>query len=114
MTDVPGVILTTTHGDCIPIYAYDPVKKVVGLAHAGWRGTWEFDGGAFMNQASHYVDLLEWIVGPIESLQAYTATLARDIAYMKDEYTVEEAIPFDMFPRTGHVECVVLMSKTNT
>ena len=46
---------------------------------AGWRGTWEFDGGAFMNQASHYVDLLDWIVGPVESLQAYTATLARDI-----------------------------------
>lgn len=44
-----------------------------------WRGRWEFDGGAFMNQASHYVDLLEWIVGPIESLQAYTGTLARDI-----------------------------------
>ena len=46
---------------------------------AKWRGTWEFDGGAFMNQASHYVDLLDWIVGPIESLQAYTATLARNI-----------------------------------
>jgi len=44
-----------------------------------WRGTWEFDGGAFMNQASHYVDLLDWIVGPIESIQAYTATLARNI-----------------------------------
>ena len=46
---------------------------------AKWRGTWEFDGGAFMNQASHYVDLLDWLVGPIESLQAYTATLARNI-----------------------------------
>jgi UDP-N-acetyl-2-amino-2-deoxyglucuronate dehydrogenase len=46
---------------------------------AKWRGTWEFDGGAFMNQASHYVDLLDWIVGPVESLQAYTATLARNI-----------------------------------
>jgi UDP-N-acetyl-2-amino-2-deoxyglucuronate dehydrogenase len=46
---------------------------------AKWRGTWELDGGAFMNQASHYVDLLEWIVGPIDSLHAYTATLARDI-----------------------------------
>jgi UDP-N-acetyl-2-amino-2-deoxyglucuronate dehydrogenase len=30
---------------------------------ARWRGTWEFDGGAFMNQASHYVDLLDWIIG---------------------------------------------------
>ena len=46
---------------------------------AVWRGTWEFDGGAFMNQASHYVDLLDWLIGPIESVQAYTATLARDI-----------------------------------
>src|SRR5215813_11946643 len=44
-----------------------------------WRGTWEFDGGAFMNQASHYVDLLDWLGGPVESVQAYTATLARDI-----------------------------------
>lgn len=44
-----------------------------------WRGTWEFDGGAFMNQASHYVDLLDWLIGPIESVQAFTATLARNI-----------------------------------
>lgn len=46
---------------------------------ADWRGTWEFDGGAFMNQASHYVDLLDWLIGPVESVQAYTATLARHI-----------------------------------
>jgi UDP-N-acetyl-2-amino-2-deoxyglucuronate dehydrogenase len=46
---------------------------------AKWRGTWEFDGGAFMNQASHYIDLLDWLVGPIESVQAYTGTLARNI-----------------------------------
>jgi UDP-N-acetyl-2-amino-2-deoxyglucuronate dehydrogenase len=46
---------------------------------AKWRGTWDMDGGAFMNQASHYVDLLEWLIGPIDSLHAYTATLARDI-----------------------------------
>lgn len=46
---------------------------------AKWRGTWEYDGGAFMNQASHYVDLIEWLVGPVESLHAYTATLARNI-----------------------------------
>ena len=46
---------------------------------AEWRGTWEFDGGAFMNQASHYVDLLDWLVGPVASLQAFTATLGRNI-----------------------------------
>lgn len=46
---------------------------------ARWRGTWEFDGGAFMNQASHYIDLLDWLIGPVESVHAYTATLARNI-----------------------------------
>lgn len=46
---------------------------------AKWRGTWEMDGGAFMNQASHYVDLLEWLIGPISDVQAMTGTLARDI-----------------------------------
>jgi UDP-N-acetyl-2-amino-2-deoxyglucuronate dehydrogenase len=46
---------------------------------APWRGTWEFDGGAFMNQASHYVDLIQWVMGPVESVIAKTATLARRI-----------------------------------
>jgi UDP-N-acetyl-2-amino-2-deoxyglucuronate dehydrogenase len=46
---------------------------------APWRGTWEFDGGAFMNQASHYVDLIQWLLGPVESVMAKTATLARKI-----------------------------------
>ncbi|MDE1485010.1 Gfo/Idh/MocA family oxidoreductase [Xenorhabdus bovienii] len=41
---------------------------------AAWRGTWEFDGGAFMNQASHYVDLLEWLIGPVKDIQAMMST----------------------------------------
>lgn len=44
----------------------------------GWRGTWEFDGGAFMNQASHYVDLMDWLIGPVEKVQAMMST-TRDI-----------------------------------
>jgi len=44
-----------------------------------WRGTWEFDGGALMNQASHYIDLLHWLIGPVQSIQAMTATLSREI-----------------------------------
>jgi UDP-N-acetyl-2-amino-2-deoxyglucuronate dehydrogenase len=46
---------------------------------ARWRGTWEFDGGAFMNQASHYVDLVQWLFGSVESVIAKTATLGRRI-----------------------------------
>jgi len=33
-----------------------------------------------MNQASHYADLLDWLIGPVDSVVAYTGTLARDIA----------------------------------
>lgn len=44
-----------------------------------WRGSWEFDGGALMNQASHYIDLLHWLFGAVESIQAMTATQARQI-----------------------------------
>ena len=44
-----------------------------------WRGTWEFDGGALMNQASHYVDLLDWLIGPVDRISASTATLGRSI-----------------------------------
>ena len=54
---------------------------------ARWRGTWEFDGGALMNQASHYVDLVDWLIGPVESVQAYIATLARNIQ-VEDTATV--------------------------
>ena len=41
---------------------------------AAWRGTWEFDGGAFMNQASHYVDLLDWLIGPIDKVHSMMST----------------------------------------
>ena len=46
---------------------------------APWRGRWDMDGGAFLNQASHYVDMVDWLVGPVDSVHAYTPTLAREI-----------------------------------
>ena len=46
---------------------------------AKWRGTWELDGGAFMNQASHYVDLIDWLIGPVDSVQSMMSTQSRDI-----------------------------------
>jgi hypothetical protein len=39
VTDVPGLPLITFYADCVPLYFYDPVKRVVALAHSGWRGT---------------------------------------------------------------------------
>lgn len=38
ITDKPNVFLTVTVADCVPIYFYDQTNKIIGLAHAGWRG----------------------------------------------------------------------------
>lgn len=39
ITNVPGIILSTFHADCPPVYLVDPVKKAIGLCHSGWKGT---------------------------------------------------------------------------
>lgn len=50
-----------------------------------WRGTWQLDGGgALMNQAIHNVDLLNWLVGPVAEVSAYTATLAHERIQVED------------------------------
>src|SRR5579875_2372957 len=42
-----------------------------------WRGTWELDGGGIlMNQSIHSIDVLQWLMGPVKSIYAYTDTLA--------------------------------------
>ncbi len=46
---------------------------------AAWRGSRIMDGGALMNQASHTVDLLHWLFGPVQTIQAMWATQARQI-----------------------------------
>lgn len=44
-----------------------------------WRGTWALDGGVLTNQASHHVDLLEWMMGDVESVQAMSTTALANI-----------------------------------
>lgn len=39
VTNVSGICLVTSYADCVPLYFVDPVKKVIGLSHSGWRGT---------------------------------------------------------------------------
>jgi len=46
---------------------------------ASWRGTWEQDGGTLMNQGIHNIDLLQWMMGPVERLYAEADTFLRNI-----------------------------------
>jgi UDP-N-acetyl-2-amino-2-deoxyglucuronate dehydrogenase len=41
---------------------------------AAWRGTWAHDGGVFMNQAAHHVDMLTWFMGNVETVRSMAAT----------------------------------------
>ena len=51
----------------------------------GWRGTWKLDGGgALMNQAVHTVDMLQWVMGEVETITAQTATLAHERIEVED------------------------------
>jgi UDP-N-acetyl-2-amino-2-deoxyglucuronate dehydrogenase len=51
----------------------------------GWRGTWNLDGGgALMNQAIHNVDLLQWLMGDVDTVQALAATLAHHRIEVED------------------------------
>jgi predicted dehydrogenase len=53
-----------------------------------WRGTWKLDGGgALMNQAIHSVDLLTWLMGPVEQVSAYAATLTHERIEVEDVAT---------------------------
>jgi polyphenol oxidase len=39
LTDKPGLTLLMRFADCVPIFLHDPVRKVIGIVHAGWLGT---------------------------------------------------------------------------
>lgn len=55
---------------CRPQHYYD---------QAAWRGTWAEDGGVFVNQAIHQIDLLQWLVGPVDSITAKSATMLTNV-----------------------------------
>lgn len=44
-----------------------------------WRGTWAMDGGVLANQASHHIDMLEWMMGDVDSVYGVSATRLVDI-----------------------------------
>lgn len=54
-------------------------------SQAPWRGTWEMDGGALMNQCIHNIDLLRWMMGDeVEEVMAYTDNLMHPFIEAED------------------------------
>ena len=64
---------------------YVPWWRTDEYYQSSWRGTKRLDGGgAMMNQSIHMVDMLQYMMGPVSSLQAYTATLAHPQIEVED------------------------------
>ena len=59
---------------------------------ASWRGTWAMDGGVLANQASHHVDLLEWMLGDVKSVFARSIT---SLAKIQAEDTAAVVLNFE-------------------
>ena len=60
---------------------------------SGWRGTWAYDGGgALMNQSIHFIDLLQWIMGPVAEVKAFAGALLHPIEV---EDTAVAAVRFE-------------------
>lgn len=70
---------------------------------AQWRGTWELDGGgALMNQGIHSVDLLQWYMGPVESVQSVSANIKHKGIEVED--TIVSTLKFSN-GALGTIEC---------
>lgn len=94
VTNVPNLPIMTFYADCVPLYFYDPVKKVVAMAHSGWRGTVSNIGGKMIQtMLEHYgsnpADIL-CAIGPSICMGCYEVSedvaLEFQKAYAKDQY----------------------------
>jgi UDP-N-acetyl-2-amino-2-deoxyglucuronate dehydrogenase len=86
-------------GDAYIKWSRSPEYYASGL----WRGTWKYDGGgALMNQGIHSVDLLQWYMGPVESVQSVTANIRHKNIEVED--TVVSTLKFQN-GALGTVEC---------
>lgn len=84
ITDQPGLCLATFYADCVPLYFVDPTKKVIGLAHSGWRGTVECMG-------AHMVKAMEERFGcdPKDIIAAIGPSICQSCYEISEEVAVK-------------------------
>lgn len=90
ITDEPGVVLACFFADCVPLYFVDPVKRAIGLAHSGWRGT--VDG-----MGAHMVQRMRETFGsrPEDCIAAVGPSICRDCYEVSEDVASQFAARFD-------------------
>lgn len=95
ITNVPNIVLTTLYADCVPLYFVDPVQKVIGLAHSGWKGTVDKIGAKLIAQMSHQFECevknIQVAIGPSICQNCYE--VSEDVALrFEDAFGTEESL----------------------
>ena len=92
VTNVPGVPLMTFYADCVPLFFYDPARKVIAAAHSGWRGTVAGIGKIMVeymcsNMGCRREDILA-VIGPSICMDCYE--VSEDVAEQFAEAFLQE------------------------
>lgn len=90
MTDEPGVGLVIFGSDCVPIYLYDSVKKVIALCHGGWRGTAERIAGKTVEAMAE-----TYGTNPVDVVAVIGPSICMDCFEIGDEVAEEFLRAFD-------------------
>ncbi|MCL2403622.1 MAG: peptidoglycan editing factor PgeF [Coriobacteriia bacterium] len=90
VTNDPSVTLVTFYADCVPLYFYDPVKRAIGLSHAGWRGTvGQIGAKTLQSMADHYDS------DPVDILVGIGPSICKSCFEVGNEVAEEFAQAFD-------------------
>ncbi len=113
VTNEPNVTLVTHYADCTPLYFADPEKKVIALAHAGWRGTVEKIGEAVVDvMVEEYgcdpTDIIA-VVGPAIGACCYIV----DTPVFEQFASLTELKPAYFTKSLGHGKYLVDLKETN-
>ena len=90
ITDEPGVVLACFFADCVPLYFVDPVKRAIGLAHSGWRGTVDGMGACMVKRMAETFGSR-----PSDCIAAIGPSICRDCYEVSEDVASQFAVRFD-------------------
>ena len=100
ITNEKDLVLTASFADCVPLFFVDPVKKVIGLSHSGWKGTVQKMGAVTIQKMKEVYGCspldIHVAIGPSICVQCYE--VSKDVAEAFKEKFTKEQIEQILFP----------------
>lgn len=90
ITNIPGICLSTFYADCVPLFFIDPVNRVIGLSHSGWRGTVGKIGKITIGQMTK-----EFNTSPKDVITAIGPSICQDCYEVNKDVILEFQTAFD-------------------